>query len=97
MEKPITLFIKAVNNIFSYRLSQYDKALAYKTNFKIDGNVNALYLFHCQYFGAGFECQVMKNLMQEPIQRRKYLYKRLKVNKEKIEVNFRIQEIPHNT
>ena len=91
----IPLFIKALKNIFSYGISQYNKNSAYKMTF----NVSEEKKWSSQYkkIWNEVESQLFKRLATEPIKDEgKYNYGKLKTWQDCIKTIFHGQGVPYD-
>ena len=94
-EALIPLFIKALKNIFSYGVSQYDKNSTYAMSF----NVSETKEWVSQYkkIWNEVESQLFEKMATEPIKiEGRYVYGKLKTWKERIKTNFHGQDVPYN-
>ena len=94
-EALIPLFIKALKNIFSYGVSQYDKNSTYAMSF----NVSETKEWVSQYkkIWNEVESQLFEKMATEPIKREgSYVNGKLKTWKERIKTNFHGQDVPYN-
>ena len=94
-EALIPLFIKALKNIFSYGVSQYDKNSTYAMSF----NVSETKEWVSQYkkIWNEVESQLFEKMVTEPIKREgRYVNGKLKTWKERIKTNFHGQDVPYN-
>ena len=94
-EALIPLFIKALKNIFSYGVSQYDKNSTYAMSF----NVSETKEWVSQYkkIWNEVESQLFEKMATEPIKREgSYVNGKLKTWKERIKTNFHGQDVPYD-
>ena len=94
-EALIPLFIKALKNIFSYGVSQYDKNSTYAMSF----NVSETKEWVSQYkkIWNEVESQLFEKMATEPIKiEGRYVYGKLKTWKERIKTNFHGQDVPYD-
>ena len=94
-EALIPLFIKALKNIFSYGVSQYDKNSTYAMSF----NVSETKEWVSQYkkIWNEVESQLFEKMVTEPIKREgRYVNGKLKTWKERIKTNFHGQDVPYD-
>ena len=57
-ETIILLFIKTPENIFSYRVSQYEKGSPYTISFNVSGDPE--WMFYYRIYGVGFSHSYLK-------------------------------------
>ena len=94
-EALIPLFIKALKNIFSYGVSQYDKNSTYAMSF----NVSETKEWVSQYkkIWNEVESQLFEKMATEPIKiEGRYVHGKLKTWKERIKTNFHGQDVPYD-
>ena len=89
----ISLFIKALKNIFSYGVSQYHKNSAYTMSFNVSEEKE--WVSQYKKIWNEVESQLFEKLATEPI-KGKYVYGKLKTWKERIKTNFHGQNVPYD-
>ena len=91
----IPLFNNTSKDIFSYRVSQYDKNSAYRMSF----NVSEEKAWVAQYekIWNEVESQLFEKLANKPKKGEgRYIHGKLKTWKERIKTNFHGQDVPYN-
>ena len=90
----IRLFIKTLQNMFSYGVSQYNKNSVYTISFNVSEANEWVPLY--KKIWNKVESQLFEKLTTEPI-KAKYIHGKLKMWKECIKTNFHGQEVSYGT